>query len=284
MSARLRFRSDSTATRQRVQGFTLTEAILVIVITGILASMVAVFIQRPVQAFFDSARRAALVDAADTALRRFSRDLRDAVPNSVRLNGSTAVEFLHVRSAGRYRKELPYGGASGDILDFSAADTSFDVLGPTVEVQSGDSIVVYNLGITSANAYDAPTAATSTRRVAATNFGVALSNVTISSTLAFPGSSPAKRFQVVDMPVSYVCSGTQLRRYSGYTIATPQNVPPVGAGAGDLIADKIATGGCTFAYAAGASQRDALVTIRLNLTDGVESVGLLYQVHVNNVP
>jgi MSHA biogenesis protein MshO len=281
MSARLRFRNDLTATRQRVRGFTLTEAILVIVITGILASMVAVFIQKPVQGFFDAARRAALVDAADTALRRLSRDLHDALPNSVRVSG-TAIEFLHVRSAGRYRQDLPYGGASGDLLDFSAADTSFDVLGPPVEVQSGDSIVVYNLGIAGATAYDAPTASTSTRRGAVTNFGTAVANVNIASTLAFPGSSPAKRFQVVDMPISYVCAGTQLRRYAGYTITPSQTVPP--AGSGDLVADKIATGGCTFAYAAGASQRDSLVTIRLNLTDGVESVGLLYQVHVNNVP
>jgi MSHA biogenesis protein MshO len=281
MSARFRSGSDSTATRQRVRGFTLTEAILVIVITGVLASMVAVFIQKPVQGFFEAARRAALVDAADTALRRLSRDLRDALPNSVRVSG-TAIEFLHVRSAGRYRQDLPYGGASGDPLDFSAADTSFDVLGPPVEVQSGDSIVVYNLGIAGANAYDAPTTTTSTRRSAATNFGTALANVTIASTVAFPGSSPAKRFQVVDMPISYVCAGTQMRRYAGYAITTSQAVPP--AGSGDLIADKISTGGCTFAYAAGASQRDALVTIRLNLSDGVESVGLLYQVHVNNVP
>ena len=273
---------DLVASRRAAQGFTLTEAVLVIVITGILASTVAIFIQKPVQAFFDTARRAALVDAADTALRRISRDLRDALPNSVRVSG-TAVEFLHVRSAGRYRQELPYGGASGDLLDFSAADTSFDVLGPTVDVESGDSIVVYNLGLPSvATAYDAPTLSTSTRRTAVAPFGTTLSNVTMTSTLAFPGSSPAKRFQVVDMPVSYVCSGTQMRRYAGYAITSSQSVPP--AGSGDLIADKIATGGCTFTYAAGASQREALVTIRLNLTDGVESVGLLYQVHVNNVP
>lgn len=283
MSASLRFKSELTATRRRVHGFTLTEAILVIVITGILASMVAVFIQKPVQGFFDTARRAALADAADTALRRLSRDLRDALPNSVRVSG-TAIEFLHVRSAGRYREQVPYNG-TGNPLDFSAADTSFDVLGPTVEVQSGDSIVVYNLGLASiATAYDDPTTASSTRRLAAAPFGATLSTVTMASTLAFPGSSPAKRFQVVDMPISYVCAGTQMRRYSGYPIVSSQSVPPAGAGTGDLIADKIAAGGCTFAYAAGASQRDALVTIRLNLTDGVESVGLLYQVHVNNVP
>src|SRR5689334_13950131 len=98
-----------TVQRQGMRGFTLTEAIMVIVTTGILATMVAVFIQRPIQGFFDTARRAALVDAADTVLRRISRDVREALPNSVRVTGGTALEFLHMRAAGRYREQVAPG-------------------------------------------------------------------------------------------------------------------------------------------------------------------------------
>ena len=246
---------------------------MVIVITGILAGMVAVFIRKPVEGFFDTARRAALVDAADTALRRISRDLRAALPNSVRVSGGTALEFLHVRSGGRYREQGP-----GDPLDFTGADTSFDVLGPAVSVQSGDSVVVYNLGIAGSSAYEG----TSTSRRTASAFGPALANVAITSAVAFPFASPARRFQVVDTPISYICAANQLRRYSGYAILAAQPVPPAGAGA--LIADKVATGGCSFVYATGPGQRDALVTLSLALTDGGETVSLLYQVHVNNVP
>ena len=271
MSDFANFKVMSATNRRRAQGFTLTEAIMVIVITGILASMVAVFIQKPVQGFFDTARRAALVDAADTVLRRISRDVREALPNSVRVSGGSALEFLHVRSAGRYREQGP-----GDILDFTANDTSFDVLGPGVSVQSGDSIVVYNLGVTGSDAY----AGTSIRPAAAP-FGAALINVAISSG-TFPFASPAKRFQVVDTPVSYVCSGTQMRRYSGYVIPLTQNVPPIGAGTGALIADKLTS--CTFTYATGPSQREALVTLSLALTDTGETVSLIYQIHVSNVP
>ncbi|MEO8006972.1 MAG: type II secretion system protein [Betaproteobacteria bacterium] len=269
-----KFKVVSTINRRGMRGFSLIEGIMVIVITGILASMVAVFIQKPVQGFFDTTRRAALVDAADTLLRRISRDLREALPNSVRLTGSTALEFLHVRSAGRYREQGP-----GDILDFTAADTSFDVLGPAVSVQTGDSVVVYNLGIGGATAYSGATSITDVRRVYSGASG-SLSNLTITSANKFPFPSPTKRFQVVDTPVSYVCSGTQMLRYSGYAILSGQPVPPAVTGA--LIADKLST--CSLALAPGSTTHDALVTLSLALTDSGETVTLIYQVHVNNAP
>src|SRR3954447_6301400 len=271
MMAHTRRNASCTADRRSMRGFTLTEAVIVILITGMLASMVAMFIRKPVEGFFETSRRAALVDAADTVLRRISRDVREALPNSVRVSG-TALEFLHVRSAGRYREQGP-----GDTLDFTTNDTSFDVLGPAVSVQSGDSIVVYNLGIIGASAYEAPG---TSRRVAAAPFGAALSNVAFTSGTFFPLASPAKRFQVIDTPVSYVCSGTQMLRYSGYAIALTQPVPPAVAGA--LIASQVS--GCSFAYASGPSEREALVTLSLALTDTGETVNLIYQIHVNNVP
>lgn len=280
MIASAKFKVVSAMQRRKARGFTLTEAIMVIVITGILAGMVAVFIRKPVQGFFDTARRAALVDAADTVSRRISRDLHEALPNSVRSSTPVALEFLHVRSAGRYREQIaPPPAAPGDPLDFTTADTSFDVLGPPISVQSGDSVVVYNLGasVTGSDAY----AGTGTnRRLAAAPFGASLSNVAITSAAAFTAASPAKRFQVVDTPVSYVCSGTQMRRYSGYAILPGQPVPPAVAGA--LIADKLTA--CSFAYQTGPSEREALVTLRLDLTDTGETVSLIYQIHVNNAP
>ena len=86
-------------------GFTLVEMIMVIVITGILGSMAAVFLRAPVQQYMDTGRRADLTDIADLALRRMANDLRTAVPSSVRITGTGPIylEFLPTKDGGRYR-------------------------------------------------------------------------------------------------------------------------------------------------------------------------------------
>ena len=142
-------------------GFTLIEAIMVITITGILAAIVAVFIRAPVDGYIDSVVRAELTDAADTALRRIARDVRTALPNSLRTTtgGSTACfEFLPTVGGGRYRVSQNDTGV-GDVLDFSVADTSFQALAgnnlpPAGGYATQHHVVIYNLGIAGADAYD----------------------------------------------------------------------------------------------------------------------------------
>lgn len=262
-------------------GFTLVEAVMVIALTGIVAAMVAVFIREPVQGYFDTVRRAELTDVADTAARRITRDLHLALPNSVRSSGPLAIEFLQTRTGGRYRAELGTGGE--DVLDFTAADTSFDVLGPSLTFAAGDQIVVYNLGIPGADAYEGNSASTHNRRAYAGSVGTPVGNVTISSANALPFASPGRRFQVVDSPVSYICdlgAGT-LRRYSGYAISPAQSSPPAG-GTSALLAKNVS--GCSFTYQSGVTQRSGLVAIQLAVTQDGETVSLHHEVHVSNVP
>ena len=90
-------------TPKYMAGFTLIEAIMVMVITGILAALVASFAS-PLKGYFDATARADLADVADTALRRMARELHAALPNSVRVSGSY-IEFLPTTIGGRYRKE-----------------------------------------------------------------------------------------------------------------------------------------------------------------------------------
>lgn len=270
---------------QGQRGFTLVEMIVAITITAILSGIVVLFIRVPLQGYFDVSRRAELTDAADLAVRRIAREVQGSLPNSVRVTsaaGVTYLEFLAVRSGGRYRSD-PDNLGGGDILDFtSAADGSFDVLGPGVEVAAGDQVVVYNLGVGGADAY-----AGANRRAYAGAAGTVTSISFTTTATPFPFESPSKRFHVVSGPVTYACdpaAGTLLR-YGAYGIAAAQPTPPAGAPA--LLAAGVT--GCTVAYAAGAGARNGVVSIGLMLTrtdpaGNAETVNLFSQAHVVNSP
>lgn len=270
------------------KGFTLVEMIMVIVITGIIGGIVAVFLKAPIQQYTDVARRADMTDIADTALRRIGRDLRLALPNSVRVagscNGTAAcfIEFLPTKGGGRYR-----AGMGGDELDFSVADNSFEVLGqmPTGLVVGTDQIVVYNLGIAGADTYAGDNRAT----VSAPPAG-AVANIT---SKLFPFDSPGHRFHVISAPVAYACDGAgTLWRYWGYAIKPLQADTDTIAELDALIAvqgarARLAThvSSCRFSYDAFVvAQRSGLVTTNLGITEEGETVTLYSAVHVSNQP
>ncbi|MBL8470224.1 MAG: prepilin-type N-terminal cleavage/methylation domain-containing protein [Rhodocyclaceae bacterium] len=262
--------------RRRQQAFTLAEMLIVMVVTGIIAAVVAIFVRAPMQGYFDSERRARLAAGLDAAAGRLQRDLRLALPNSVRVaqaGGVTYLEFLLTSGGGRYRAE-PAAGGAGDILDFTSADSSFDVLGPAPAAQPWQYVVVSNFGPGSAADAYAGNAAALTA-VGATNFGIAATRFVLASS--------ANRFQVVETPVTYACdpAAATLRRYSGYAIAAVQPTPPAGSGA--LLATQVSA--CSFTYDANpAARRMASVALQLALTEGGETLALFQQIHVSNQP
>lgn len=274
-----------TASRVNQRGVTLVELVMVIVVTGIIAAGVAVFIQRPVEGYVDAARRATLTDEADTALRRITRDLRTALPNSVRVDPSGKfIEYIETIGGGRYRAETDSLGG-GEILDFTAADTTFDVLGPVPTLSAGNHIVVYNLFSTGtvSNAYQGSNRASFV--------SVAAPTITIAPviSLPFPEPSPAKRFHVVSGPVTYGCVGNQLLRYSGYPYNTVQLAPPVG-GSSAVLAANIDTAACNFSYAEGSlGERTGTVSMILQINSvaaggAIERVRLFQQAQIDNSP
>jgi MSHA biogenesis protein MshO len=282
----------------RHSGFTLIELMVTLVVSAIVVSFVSMFISGPVRGFMDQARRARLVDAADSALQRIGRDVRRALPNSVRTTsagGVVALEVLSTVDGGRYRAQPP--GTAAQVLDFAAADGSFNVLGPFTQVtkpftSTSYYLAIYNVGVPGADAYELANVITP----AATQIDIAVDGatgedrVTLSPAFRFAYGSPSQRVFLVDGPVTYLCStvaGT-LTRYQGYSIATSQaardsNAELLAAGASaSLIADQLT--GCTFTYTPGSAERGGLLVLQFTISSQGESVSLLSQVHVDNVP
>jgi len=273
-------------------GFTLAEVVIVIVILGIISAVAAVFIRGPVDAYFDVSRRAQLSDIADTALRRIARDLRRAVPNSVRVSGpcngtgACYIEYVPVAAGGRYRAELDDTG-SGDILDFSDNnDTAFDVIGPAVVLPAGTSLwlSVFSLGIPGADVYSGDSAGTDIRRPYAGATGN-VTTVNFNSSVVLPFESPSRRFHIVTAPVTYGClpatTGGTLTRYAGYGFNPAQVAPP--GGTTSLLASQVTS--CSFSYSLVEAARNAgQVAMSIQISQDGESASLFKQVHVSNVP
>lgn len=310
-----------TARTRRQTGFTLVEMIVVIVITGILAGIVAVFIKAPLDSYIDMGRRADLTDAADTAVRRIARDVRLALPNSLR-NPDAAdqcVEFMPTRIGGRYRAAQTAAG-TGDILDFTSVDGSFDMLWTNSalpaanRIAAGDIVVVYNDGYTG-NAYLGSNAvqvagvceppavgcAATPANSTAISFVAVGANVPFDRK-QFPAESAASRFQVVPSDahvVAYVCSGigtangsgtgTLFRRTRTLAAAAPLPAPavcPAVPAGTPILAQNVSA--CSLRYEAPGSgtglSRNGILSISIEITRDGESVRLYQQVHVDNTP
>ncbi len=274
----------------RSYGFTLIEAVLTMIVLGIMAATVMLFLSGPVTGYMQAKQRAALVASAHTALAQMVRDTRSALPNSIRTTqqaGVDALELIPIVAGGRYRAG-PGGSytANTDILQFNQADADFNIEGHLAvpaypSSSSNDRLVVYNVGVAGANAYSNSHVITPAGdTITITNLG-SEDHVQLSQAFQFAYRSPGQRIYLVGQPVSWLCdpaSGT-LRRDSGYPIRPTQ---PVNATRGNLAATRVSA--CQFQYHPGTSSRSALLSLALTLSNQGEQVTLLEQVHIFNVP
>jgi MSHA biogenesis protein MshO len=287
------------------RGFTLIEAIVVMLIVAVLALAVAVFLPAPVQGYLSTVRRLEMSDTADTALRRIARDVRLALPNSVRVDASGLfLEFLPLKAGGRYRD---------DESCFSTGCTSLQTMGDMLTnaqvVAGSDQVSIYNTYNNSGADCDPVTPGLYS---AYCGHGVkpltsALGAGTTSNTLGFalapvflpPGGSPTRRvFIIAASPVTYACDAANgvLWRIAGYTRQATQ---PTSLAAAPLstatsrtrLATKVTCPAIVpgsvpprFSYTAGASERYGLLSAWITLQDSGESVSLLHQIHVDNTP
>ena len=292
---------------QAERGFSLIEAIVSLVVLGIIGATVGLFITLPLQGAADLANRANLTDAGDAAIREIDRNLRSALPNSLRITSVGSVvylEYLQLRTEGRYRSVTSGGAVTAsscpdtngntlddeDALNFSAADTCFRSIGDVANlatiVPGTDYLVLQNLGTGFAgkNAYEFAGTGGNKALISAAAATSGNENRISFASHTFPFAAPGSRFHVISGPVTYVCDPVsgQLRRQSGYAISVAQVAPPAGATANVLVAGNISA--CGFVYAATATESGGVLSTSLTLTRNNESITLQYGTSINNVP
>lgn len=264
---------------RQAAGFTLVELIVAIVIAAIVASLVVLFLDAPVQDYFAQTRRSDLVDSANRIAAAVTSDVRTALPNSLRIAsaGSTqALELLATQGSARY-----YTGSDspGPDLTVGTPVTSFatlDSFRTGAPPYSASHLSVGNLGIaptysaySGGNSVMTPASAQITAGV---NSGENLVTLTAAMTFQAPAAPTAHNAYLVAGPVSYVCNpgaGTFIR-YSGYAITAAQSVAPGGSGA--LIAHDVSACSLSVVPAPANYPYGELAILRVTLASGGETL------------
>jgi MSHA biogenesis protein MshO len=222
------------------KGFTLVELVTSIVLLSIVFSVVSHIIAVPMAAYSYAVDNLELSDISASAMTFLSREIKSAVPNSVRVNSTgTAIEFFPIVAGARYRTAT--APTSLNILRFDTTNTTFNLLAPydyflpadasgpyrlliynTGAYDYTDGVLDYNLPMAGLNVYnpnvytgtgDIPIQNThvitpNTTTVTFMDGGLSETTVTLSDAFQFALESPQQRIYVVNTPVSYICDIT----------------------------------------------------------------------------
>ena len=268
------------------KGFTIIEMVIAITILGIVGGLSALIIDRTVDGYDATARRAKLHSGVRLAVDRIAREARHALPNSVCTydgsncnNSANRFYFLKTIDAGEYQT-LSGNYASGNPrapLPISPTTaTSFDILSTdNLTASANDWVVVYNTNNT--DIYSATTkrkqiTSITLKDIDGTN-NVAVVN--FSSSISFPTHSPSRRVQVIeDNATIFYLSGTDLYRATS-TFSAPNT--PVDE---RLLLENVTS--LDFSYKPGTQQRASVLTIDITITVKGEAVRIIHEAHIQN--
>jgi MSHA biogenesis protein MshO len=281
-------------------GFTLAELVVTITISAIVMVFVTMFMAAPIDAYQAQSRRAGLVAATSDAWPRLERDLRIALPNSVRWrrNGSFVVlEMLSVVDEARY---VTPPSASFDVAGTATPTGAvFRNLPTGLPFTSSPAVPYYVSVDASKDPYTSPGVLTSgaatitIKATAAATAGEATVTIAPAPVPALSPGSPRRRVFLVTGPVTYLCDETAgtLSRYMNYPLAanqatrdSPAKFSAVGATV-ELIARGLTT--CNFDGSPIPASATTSQTVTVQLTSAAangDTVTLLHTSRAEFVP
>jgi MSHA biogenesis protein MshO len=279
--------------RVKHQGFTLVELVMVIVLLGVMAVGITGFIGLSTQTYINVSSRDELLASARFAIERLNRELRNAVPNSVRVKQGVfagfdiqCIEFVPTVASTTYT-EIPVSPEPATdlitVIPFVGED------GNAYQCPSNcvDSVVVYPLTASDLfnNQFDGVGKVFGLKTVAQTTTTEWTLTLDRGLGVQFDADSPTQRLFIIRAPVSYCVANSSLYRYSSYGYSPTQVLPPIAPAR--LMAENIINMNVNepaFVVANPSLQRNALVDIKLHFQRLEEDIVFNNQIHLSNVP
>lgn len=272
-------------------GFTLIEMVTVIVLLGIIAGILTPFIARAMQAYTHSQARASLVDKGRLAMERLSREVHQAVPNSLAvLSGGNGIEFVRSRAGGRYVERFDDFGS-----EFSRINRRFRknanlsqlyAVGAGLVYAAGDVLVIGNTSpaeLQAGNTSAALTSIVATTAAGPGNDGTTNGQIMNFAAQQFTVESPGKHFSIADRTVEVGLSGDTLRWHSTAGLGDYDGAVDW-VGTDPALVDGITS--INFVYAPGTPQSTGVLRVDLEITDATtaQTIRLYREIHVRNTP
>ena len=272
-------------------GFTLLELIIVIIILGIMSVGIAGFISLSTQTYLNSTERDELLSSARFAVERLNREVRNAVPNSLRTfnsNSAQCLEFTPIKASTIYI-DIPVvpDDKSGEIEVVSFVDSSGNPF--ACSGFCNDYVAVYPLqpsDIYDLNVNLGEGKVTAFKAFANLPGSIWTIPIQPNAGMVFDEHSPTKRAYVFDAPVSYCVNGTELKRYYGHAFNASQSLQPSGGSGSVLMAESLIfdQNYLPFKVLPATLQRNAMVQIKLNFDRDGEVISFNNDIHIKNVP
>ena len=262
------------------KGFTLIELVTVIVILGIVATSITSFIRFGTQSYTNASDREALVSTARFTIERLNREIRDALPNSIRTigNNQQCLEFTPIDQSVIYLDIPVAPEVASSSIEVLMLDEVLSSSTQHIAIYALNSDDIYNKKAGVIEAFSSVNNSLDKQ---------VLSTINFTSSVLFNVESPTKRLFFIDQAVSYCIENKQLKRYQGYNgydmTGQPNNT-------GVLMAEYIENFSSTaatvlpFQTLPATLQRNAIALIRFKFVQNDEEIIFSHEIQVPNVP
>jgi len=269
------------------QGFTLIELVLVIVLLGVISVGISGFIGLSTQTYMNVSERDELINNARFVIERLNRELRNAVPNSVRvsdLSGIQCMDFVPISTSTIYTN-IPVAPETASnqvtVIPFKAEDGVSDYSCSScldlVIVYPNDTASIYdNHNDTTGRVFNLSDFSPPTTLNDEWTLSIA------NGAVLFDRDSPTQRLYIANEQVSYCVFANKIYRYRN-NIGGSQTLPPRARPV--LMAEYLADIDNTdlpFTVLPATLQRNAVVQIKLHFLRNNEDIVFENEIHIKN--